>query len=72
MICDLDLDKILVRDDIRASWSNLKNTFLNIMESCISKAASLTYKAQPSMAKQRNCAANQKKKPPFQKSTQKW
>ena len=38
MICDLDLDEILVRDDIRASWSNLKNTFLNIMESCIPKA----------------------------------
>ena len=38
MICDLDLDEILVRDDIKASWSNLKHTFLNVMESCIPNA----------------------------------
>ena len=38
MICDLDLDEILVRDDIQATWSKLKNAFLNTMESCIPKA----------------------------------
>ena len=38
MIRDLDLDEILVRDDIQATWSNLKNAFLNTMESCIPKA----------------------------------
>jgi len=38
MICDLDLDEIFVENDIQASWSNLKSSFLDIMDSCIPKA----------------------------------
>jgi len=52
LLCDIDLNDILIPSDIQLSWSHFKATFLSVMEQCIPQTVLPDRKNLPWLSKE--------------------